>query len=339
MDANARPRRREAVPKVQNEYEVIQYAKLRHVPVGFEEIVHRNFHVHREFEFGLVLDGEARLSLRSAMSPLRRGSLFAINPNEPHEIIAEPQSKVRIAYVQIANSFCRDYLEFLHNLMFLEHDLGACLAADKRARVTRLLLNAIRDFADDGQVNTLHCMGNVIALLSALMDDVPYQLYTDTAYYANKKRAARIERVMEYVDSHFYEKVSLAELAQQEKMNVSYLSSFIHQQLGMTFQDYVNNVRLEKAIPLLLNTDKSPTDVSIESGFSDVRYMTRAFESRFGISPKAFREMQNAGGKVASTSRQPMQNYVSYETGMLWLEKFSRDTAFDLSGGKPRPAV
>ena len=58
----------------------------------------------------------------------------------------------------------------------------------------------------------------------------------------------------------------------------------------MTFLDYLNNVRFEKALMLITDSNMRMVDICMESGFSDVKYLNRMFEKRFGCTPKAYRE-------------------------------------------------
>lgn len=63
--------------------------------------------------------------------------------------------------------------------------------------------------------------------------------------------------------------------------------------LGYSVNDYVVNVRLKKAKHLLLNTDKSINDISVEVGFSSATYFSTAFKSKFHLSPKEFKASQS----------------------------------------------
>ena len=58
----------------------------------------------------------------------------------------------------------------------------------------------------------------------------------------------------------------------------------------MTFQQYLNNLRFEKARKLIETTDMCLSDVSLASGFSDPKYMKRMFAERFGCTPGAHRQ-------------------------------------------------
>ena len=70
---------------------------------------------------------------------------------------------------------------------------------------------------------------------------------------------------------------------------MSYLSHFFKDTLHITFQEYLNKQRFEYACGLLRTTDKSLTEISNLSGFSDVRYFIRLCEHTYGCSPQEYR--------------------------------------------------
>ena len=63
--------------------------------------------------------------------------------------------------------------------------------------------------------------------------------------------------------------------------------------LGYSVNDYVVNVRLKKAKHLLLQTDKSIAEISLEVGFSSATYFSTAFKAKFRLSPKEFKASQS----------------------------------------------
>ena len=98
------------------EYEVLAYSKLNHVKASIVQIVTRNTHVHRALELGLALEGSGQVRVGGHSFPISRGSLFFFNANEPHQIQASSQAGIKVAYLQVASSFCRDYLSCFRNL-------------------------------------------------------------------------------------------------------------------------------------------------------------------------------------------------------------------------------
>lgn len=71
--------------------------------------------------------------------------------------------------------------------------------------------------------------------------------------------------------------------------NRTYFARMMNAEFGCKFSDLINEERLKYAHELLLNTEKSVTEIAAESGFSDASYFSKKFSQKYGMSPKQFR--------------------------------------------------
>lgn len=280
----------------QDEYEVVTYPRLHHVKIDTVDIIYRNLHVHREMELCLALEGSACVRVNARAFSIRKGSVFFFNSNEPHEIDAGDHSGVRIVYIQLASNFCQDYLSLFRNLELMENDLSSRLSPEQSGELARLILRAADDYGGSDSLHLLDCMSSVCLLFGRLLRSIPYRQLDEGEVRARKKKTERLRRITEYIDANYSDRLTLAELARSEGVTLSYLSHFIHDNLNMTFQDYVNNVRFEKALELLANAGMRMVDVCMESGFSDVKYLNRMFEKRLGCTAREYRRARSGDG-------------------------------------------
>jgi len=311
--------------KIRNEeYEVLAYPKLNHVRASIVHIINRNTHVHRALELGLVLEGDAIVRVDERIFPIQKGSLFFFNANEPHQIQASSQAGIKVAYLQVASSFCSEYLSCFRNLELQENDLTGTLPPQYLDELTRLMVQALTDYmAEDSDLYALRCVCSICLLYSRLLTVAPYRQMTEAAYLARNKKMARLSRITEYIDNNYSEKITLEQLAKQESVTTTYLSHFIHDNLHMTFQEYVSSVRFERALKLLRDTSMCMTDVSVVSGFSDVKYLSRMLENHFGMSAQeSCRQLRRA---TPLQQAEQEQTFASEELGRSWLAAFWRE--------------
>ena len=64
--------------------------------------------------------------------------------------------------------------------------------------------------------------------------------------------------------------------------------------VGTTLHQYLLNYRMENALKLLLDPDKSIADVALESGFRSFYYFSRYFKERMGLSPAQYRKARRS---------------------------------------------
>lgn len=306
---------------LKEEYEVVAYPKLNHVRANIVQIVNRNTHVHRALELGLALEGDGLVRVNDNSFSIHKGSLFFFNANEPHEIIASSGEGVKIAYLQVASSFCGEYLSCFRNLELLKNDLSTYLTSVQLYELTKLMVQSLQHYlAEDSDTYGLHCICSICELYSKLLAFVPYRQMTEAAYLARNKKMARLSRITEYIDTNYNEKITLEELATRENVTKTYLSHFIHDNLNMTFQEYVSTVRFERALKLIRNTSMCLTDVSIVSGFSDVKYLSRMLEKHFGKPAQECCQQIRREAELPSSAE--AQTFATEEIAREWLNMF-----------------
>ena len=305
------------------EYEVLAYSKLNHVKASIVQIVNRNTHVHRALELGLALEGSGQVRVGNATFPIGRGSLFFFNANEPHEIYASNQAGIRIAYLQVASSFCNEYVSSFRNLELLQNDLTAYLPWQQHQELVKLMVNALMDYMSPiSDLYALKCICSICQLYTKILSYVPYRQMEESTYLSKSKKMARLNRITEYIDENYAEKITLEELAEKEEISVTYLSHFIKENLSMTFQEYISSVRFERALKLLRGSSMCLTDVSVVCGFSDVKYLTRMLEKHFGMPAVQCREKLRRENPVLQTSDEEKQTFASEELARSWLSDF-----------------
>ena len=98
-----------------------------------------------------------------------------------------------------------------------------------------------------------------------------------------------IQQAIAYLNEHFLEKISLEELAGQLSFSPNYLGYLFKAQIGCTFNDYLNTLRLKYACSLLLSSNISVKEIAYAAGYSSVEYFMYVFKKRMHMTPGEYR--------------------------------------------------
>lgn len=96
--------------------------------------------------------------------------------------------------------------------------------------------------------------------------------------------------ILEYIDSHYQEILSLKDLALQFNFNYSYLSSYFVQYNGNRFLEYLNQLRIRKSIILLEQTMLSIDEVGEAVGYMENNHFRRVFKKIMKVTPSQYRK-------------------------------------------------
>ena len=100
----------------------------------------------------------------------------------------------------------------------------------------------------------------------------------------------RVKQMIDYLHTHYMEKVLLEELAAHVFLSRAECSRFFKKMVGMTIFEYLLLYRLQKSMELLKNKELSITKIAADTGFSTVSYYIQKFKEYTGYSPHAYRK-------------------------------------------------
>ncbi|RTE07159.1 helix-turn-helix domain-containing protein [Paenibacillus whitsoniae] len=108
--------------------------------------------------------------------------------------------------------------------------------------------------------------------------------------YANQHVRMAIRKVCEHLDEHYAKTYSLPEAAEMAHLSVSHFSSLFKKSTGLTYLNYVNQLRIEKAKEELLAPEVKIYEVAAAVGFASLPYFNRIFKQLTGVTPQEYRK-------------------------------------------------
>lgn len=150
-----------------------------------------------------------------------------------------------------------------------------------------------------------NCTPQVLALASELhnawtvpVESKPFavqQLFTEllTTLYSHSADRIQapiewIDRVLQYIDTHYYEDLTRAKMAELANVSPEHFSRAFRKATGQTYNAYVSLLRIRKAQLRILTGASNLTDLAQEVGYGEGTYLSRKFKQVVGLSPTAY---------------------------------------------------
>ncbi len=247
-------------------------------------------HHHDFYEIYFLLSGDVTYLIESKIVHVMPGDLLLIPPGELHQVIIRPEMSVYERYVLWVSP------QYIQKLSSQISDLGIGLNVsghsgnqlrlepEDRSRVRDMLdLLAREGDSEAFGADLMRCglLTQLLVTISRLVSQNGTRMYEDT----RTNRA--VMQVMDYVNIHYAEPLSLDMLAEQFFVSKYHLSHEFNRQVGTSLYHYIQKKRLLIARQLLAQ-GKKPSAVHSACGFSDYTGFYRAFKSEYGISPREF---------------------------------------------------
>jgi AraC-like DNA-binding protein len=319
-----------------NEYEIIDYEQLIGVKLFLVELKYRNLHMHKEFELCLVLEGFLEVYTYKNLTTYHKGSLLLFNPYQPHELRARDNQNVLILSLQVSPRFFSRYYQTLDSLEFDIYDVSNyCNDTDcKKIQDDMLALSKV--YFGKIAFYELLCISHISCIFYRLLNIITSHNITEKEKLHKRTMNERLRYILSYVDDHFMDKILLSDIAEQTGLNLSYLSHWFTEHLGLSFQKYVEVLRFREARMLLEQTSVNITDISMACGFSDSRYLNHVFKKQLGCTPKEYHFKRNSSINSIKPikERQPAetQRFLSASESLSIIDKITLDSLLGFAG-------
>lgn len=251
-------------------FEKRAYAGNEHVWVGKYRNLHNISHWHMEHELIACREGSAQVMLDDTMFNITQQQCIFCHSGRVHYISASPDSLLLVClfnekmYDPITSPFA------LENPVF-EDRYG--------------ILPKLSEIRHELQNQPIFFECRTEAMIGEILVDVFRGEPLRKAQWQFSDVITRYKQLLNYIDLE-YEHITYQNAVQFMNMSDAYFSRYFKRQTGMTFSQYLNVVRIEKAVQLL---DSAPTmkitDVMLRCGFNTIRSFNRVFRAVTGFTP------------------------------------------------------
>jgi two-component system response regulator YesN len=121
------------------------------------------------------------------------------------------------------------------------------------------------------------------------LNDILTNFINRVSVTKEQKKKIKIGKVIEYINQNFTRKIKSEEVAKIGGLSTSRCLHLFKEETGMSLSEYVKKLRVDYGKYLLLNTDISIADCSIETGFFDQSHFTKTFKHVEHMTPSKFR--------------------------------------------------
>lgn len=137
-----------------------------------------------------------------------------------------------------------------------------------------------------------------IESLSMWLSAILHKFISYVFDFSEIKHQNILQKATFFIKEHLSEKITLEQTAEHVYLSKSYFCKILREELGYTFTEHVNRLRIERSMYYLRETALSIAEISGLTGFDDQSYFTRIFKKHTGITPGKYRERSRSIGKT-----------------------------------------
>ena len=227
-------------------------------------------HMHHCFELLCVKSGEMEVEIDEKNYRLSAGDGLLIFPNQIHSMKTPEGASSRHILCLFSTRLVSAFSE----------RIASRIPEDNRFRPDAFYL---------GQLQQLSQSCTKIALKGFLYSVCG--AFDETAAYldAGDRPAMLLHTVFRFIEENYRTACTLYDLSRHTGYDYAYLSRYFKKNVGISYNDYVNQYRISEACYLLQNRKMTVLDIASECGFNTVRSFNRHFREQLNTTPAEYR--------------------------------------------------
>ena len=255
----------------------VQLAANSHEECG--EIFGSHWHEHVEMHY--IFKGSAVFHIDRERFEVQEGDLIIANRNELHAGYSTSVPYEAALLVFDPSDLSRELGE--------KHLRLQSLIRGDRV-VWELMTRILHERGEEREGYRPLCRALVTELLVYLCREYAVDRMAPKELVKRRRDLERLGPALDYIEQNYSERISVAQLAQLLCLSADRLGHLFREGVGQAPLQYINEIRLRKAMSLLKTEEYTVTEVAQAVGFFDYNHFGRLFRRRYGCTPNQVRQ-------------------------------------------------
>lgn len=266
---------------------------------NFTQGCRTQMHTHEYLELAYIVSGTFHQRILGKDIIFKQGELCLIDKNCLHQDYLDNEPAC-ILFIGIANEMFNSIISsqeaderiisFLQTALLKQKDLWQYLhfkPIDKSSqKMEGYILELLQELILYDKASSYICHGLLMRIFRLLSSDYDISLSSEMQ---KKMNWLLFEEITTYIKDN-YQNISLKLLSEHFNYNEDYFNRIIKSKTGMTYTEYVQNLRLSEAEKLLIYTDLTIDDIAAKVGYQNKGYFYKIFVEKNNMTPAKFRK-------------------------------------------------
>lgn len=249
-------------------------------------------HFHTEVEFALVLEGCMSYLVEGEEVLVQAGECIFLDSLTEHS--SQSIGFTEVCLLQFNIDLLRNIspslmIKYFYN--FLQNDFKYTIINytnnRNHAELSELLVLISMEFDQKEVAYEFSVYSNIFRIFAILYKNNILKSYS---YSINQEMIDRLTRILQYIATNYNTTITTRDTAELFHLEYGYFCHMFKKLTGHSFLEYVNSYRITIAQKMLMNENKTITDIVSEVGFESNSYFSRIFKKHTGYTPSDFRK-------------------------------------------------
>ena len=249
------------------------------------------WHQHIELELILFKEGFGSAFIGNNISDFKEGDIYLLGANLPHTFQKNNKDLfVSAVVIQFREDFWGEDFIALPECKSIKELFDTSLHGLKITGKTKQLLYEIITGLEE--LSGVYRIIRLAECLQMIEEGKEYEIVsTHEVKEFNSHNKERIDNIYKYTIEHFYDPITLEQVAGITAMSVPAFCNYFKKSTKKTYIEFLNEVRIDNACKLLIDTEKSINDICYNSGYNTLVNFNKQFHKVKHMTPSHYRKV------------------------------------------------
>ena len=250
-------------------------------------------HIHQNVEVYYFIEGTCKMDIGKESISCETGSIVIIFPNTVHSFYLDSSSTCRFIHIHFdfhkLSSLLIDKEIFNIDLSSIFYSINNHYKFKGNDNTISLLYSIVNEFNDSNPFSETLCNLRLLELLILLIKE---ENISDLLLISESSKVPiYVTLALEYIKKNYSEKILIFDIAEYLNISTRYLSKLFYEATNLTIVQFLNIYRINQAIDLMITTNNSLTDISLNVGLGDIQHFSKLFKNIIGINPSKYKKL------------------------------------------------
>lgn len=253
---------------------------------------YHSLHWHEEIELLYLLNGEAEIKLEGRKFSLQKKHLTVIESCKTHSTYVYSKATTYLC-IHISKKYMQKYFP---NIEFYQIQCISDLITEEQfpeyLHLCHLMDDLTKLYIQNVPIFLMEAEGIILQILARLIRHFAVNANPKITG-RNKLVPERIRNILDYVDDHFREPITLQDASETLGLNREYFCRFFKKHIGISFMQYLNEVRASHVYQSLIHTDTPVAELAEKNGFFNQKQFNKIFRELYCCTPTSVRKQNS----------------------------------------------
>lgn len=241
------------------------------------------------YEVGYIISGDRKTITPTETYYCGPGTVGMTPPYIYHRTMSTSDKPYERILIKFTPAFVKPFIQEMGQQVFdqLYEEKICHFTKASQEKLLRMFLEMAEEFEKNGEHKEFILQGMLFRLLNTIYEE---KLPASNVTRNLTPLTPPIMDAIVFIEDNFAKNPTLEQAAQVAGFSTAYFSRLFSAQLGKSYSEYLDNIKIQHVLMLLTRTKKSIMEIAEETGYCHGNYLNSQFKKKVGMTPGEYRK-------------------------------------------------